>query len=298
MIKALFWKKLGKSNVPETSTANDVFYTNVFSFLKKLSKSEPFIIGGLPRAGTSSCERILHSADNCFVADEFHGLSDSGYLNSLKFLNSYPDIETNVWVDECGLSWRELSRSDLHERAHILQLATLLAYTRPSKFAGKDPTAISHFGVKLPSIENAFPQLEPLLSKNPIPFIYCARNPTDILFSHWQMPWVTEDNPKRFAESVLADLRRSIDSFRAIARSGSPVFIWKTPISYEGVIQAAHFLNLARSIPTRLAVVDEWPRERRRTISPISDVILADFSVHEIVQEYRAQFLASIGPYS
>ena len=273
--------------------SQDATYLRFAANLIERSEYRFLVIGGLARAGTSSCERLLHAVPSLFVADEFHGLIEETYLSSLAYLRTYAGAEASVWTDAGGLTWRELGLEDLLQRQRTVFTTSLMAYTRPSKFSGKDPARIKYLAVKLPGIENALLQLGSALSDTPIPLVYCCRRPVEILNSHWQMPWVKETDPDLFANDIREKLRRSVESFKAIVASGWPTFVWRTPADSRTMIDAARFLGLADepSLSLQTPLIDEWPPDRRRQVTQIPTDTLKRFAETDIATEYVGRFL-------
>lgn len=247
-------------------------------------------IGGLPRSGTSSCERWLHGYRGIFVADEFQGFNDAAYLAGLAFKGDYIHSEIELWTDENGRTWRGTTRDRLDRGRTIAEIVNLLLHTRPSKFAGKDPADCLVFGFKLPLLEEHFADVWPSFGKQPFPFLYCARDPAAILQSLWTMPWVAPTDEDSFVEATRLHIRQSLDGLDRVVATGAPTAIWRTPCSEYDANDAIAQLGLSRLAGARdeqPGAIDEWPKQRRRSRPALSDGAMRTFNVSPEVQRYR-----------
>jgi hypothetical protein len=263
------------------------------TFLSEILPEHPkryLAIGGLPRSGTTSCDRWLHSFPSCFIADEFHGLTAPDYSAALRFLQDYAHHEVEVWTDSAGRSWREATLNDLDWRRHRALLSTLFLYTRSLKFLGKKPKEIDTIGFKLPMLETVFSGLLPCLLQNETFFVYCVREPIDILKSNWTMPWTKETDQERFVDWFISEIARSMAGIKKIQAAGCPVLFWSTPAhdtGAEAFIQKLGIFAHSANRETPRNHFDEWPPERRRKTPPLSNALINYFSLHPTIEKYR-----------
>jgi hypothetical protein len=177
-------------------------------------------------------------------------------------------------------------------------LSLLFLYTRRDKFVAKRPEQIGVVGLKLPHIETTLPRIAALIAPCPMTFVYCVREPTLVLSSNWEMPWVSTNDGRLFADSVLQQYANSLAAFRAIKATEIRTIIWKTPSTQgDNTSRNREFmseLGLVREMGdyqiNASPVVDEWPHERRRQAAPISDVVVRAFSAAAAVRDFRREF--------
>lgn len=271
-----------------------------FEFLARLRPEAPLhllVVGGLPRSGTSSCDRFLHAHTGCFMTDEHHGLLNDRFLSAHEFLIDYQNSEIDVWRSDSGRSWRDFTLPELDWARRRELLSLLFLYTRPSKFIGKTPEELGVIGIKLPHIENTLLRMKALVAPCPVTFIYCVREPIRVLTSNWEMPWVSTIDSQQFANGMLPQYADSLAAFRAITEAKVRTVVWRTPDSADNGNLRQDFideLDLGGAMGCYQAsatqVVDEWPPERRRQAPPIGDEVIRAFSSADAVREFRRVF--------
>ncbi len=271
------------------------------AFLSTLAVDAPrhiLIVGGLPRSGTSSCDRFLHAHSGCFMLDEHHGLLNDQLLSGHEYLVDYQNSEIDLWKSATGRGWRNYNSSELDRVRRRALLSLLFLYTRRDKFVDKSPREIAVVGIKLPHIEATVSRIAALAAPCPVTFVYCVREPTLVLSSNWEMPWVSTGDGQLFAQNMVQQYATSLAAFRALRQANIRTIIWRTPDTSgdEGSRYQAFLreLGLVQEMgcyqKTALAVVDEWPRTRRRRVAPLDDGIIRAFSAADAVQEFRREF--------
>lgn len=274
---------------------------DALEFLAQLPGDTPthlIIVGGLPRSGTSSCDRFLHAHSGCFMTDEHHSLLNEQILSGYEYLVDYQNSEIALWKSDAGRSWRNYKLTELDWARRRWLLSLLFLHTRREKFAGKFPERVAVIGVKLPHIENTVPRIVPLVAPCPVTFVYCVREPTLVLSSNWEMPWVSSSDARMFADNMLQQYASSLAAFRTVRKTNIKTVIWRTPDTAgdDGASRQTFLseLDLVTQLgshqDTAIPVVDEWPRERRRRVAPIGDAVLKAFSESDAVQEFRREF--------
>jgi len=256
------------------------------------------IVGGLPRSGTSSCDRFLHAHAGCFMTDEHHGLMNEQLLSAQDFLSDYQRNEIALWRDGAGRSWRGYALPELDWSRRRWLLSLLFLYTRRDKFLGKSPRQVTVVGAKLPHAERVVPRLAHLLAPCPVSFVYCVREPTRVLSSNWQMPWVSGTDSEQFVAGMIQQYGTSLSAFRAVREAKVSTVVWKTPDTPAdaGAIARPFLdqLGLAEELGcyqnAAIPVVDEWPPERRRPAVPIPVSVMRAFSESPVVQAFRREF--------
>lgn len=232
------------------------------------------------------------------MTDEHHGLMNAPLLSGHDFLIDYQNNEIALWKDDAGQSWRGYTHAKLDWARRRSLLSLLFLYTRRDKFVSKCPEQVGIVGIKLPHIETTLPRIAALVAPCPMTFVYCVREPTLVLSSNWEMPWVSTSDDQLFADSVLQQYVNSLAAFRAIKATNIRTIIWKTPsMKGDDSTRNQAFLqelgldhamgDYQKNAPP---VVDEWPHERRRHATSISDDVIRAFSAAEVVQDFRREF--------
>jgi hypothetical protein len=270
-------------------------------FVAQLAADAPrhlLIVGGLPRSGTSSCDRFLHAHAGCFMTDEHHGLMNEQLLSAQDFLSDYQRNEVGLWQDEAGRSWRGYALPELERSRRRWLLSLLFLYTRRDKFLAKSPGRIAVVGAKLPHVERFVPRLAALFAPCPVSFVYCVREPTRVLSSNWQMPWVSGADSEQFVAGMIQQYAASLSAFRTVREADIPTVVWKTPDtpgdfdangqSFLDKLGLAEHLGGYRS--AAIPVIDEWPPERRRRAAAIADPAMRAFSESPAVRAFRSEF--------
>ncbi|MBL8339067.1 MAG: sulfotransferase [Rhodoferax sp.] len=271
------------------------------TFLAAVPPTEPtdvLLVGGLPRSGTSSCDRFLHAFTRCFMLDEHHGLIQESFLSAQEFLLQYRRDELAVWTDAAGRSWRDYDGAQLDWLRQRSLLALLFLCTRPGKFAGKEAAQLGVVGFKLPHLERTVARVARLLAPLSVHFVYCVREPLQVLQSNWQMPWVGGADTAAFGNGIAQQYGVSLAAYRAARDAGIRTVVWRTPERPTSDMREADAflaeLGLAAQLGPRavdaVPVIDEWPAERRRTAVPLPEEVLIRFSQSAEVQAFRREF--------
>lgn len=271
------------------------------AFLAAVPAQQPsdiLLVGGLPRSGTSSCDRFLHAYTRCFMLDEHHGLIQDAFLSAQEFLVQYRSDELGVWTDAAGRSWREYNGMQLDWLRQRSLLALLFLCTRPGKFAGKSADQLGVVGFKLPHLERTVARVARLLAPLPVHFVYCVREPLQVLQSNWQMPWVAGADAAAFGVGIAQQYAVSLAAYRSARDAGIRTLVWHTPERpASDTRETDAFLErlaLGPQLGPRahdpVPVVDEWPAERRRVTPPLPPQVLRSFSESAEVREIRHEF--------
>lgn len=271
------------------------------AFLAAVPAAQPsdiLLVGGLPRSGTSSCDRFLHAFTRCFMLDEHHGLINEAFLAAQEFLVQYRSDELGVWTDPAGRSWRDYDGQQLDWLRQRSLLALLFLCTRPGKFTGKDAAQLGVVGFKLPHLERTVARVARLLAPRPVHFVYCVREPLQVLQSNWQMPWVGGADTAAFGAGIAQQYGVSLAAYRAARDAGIRTLVWHTPERPSADRREADAflaaLDLDRQLGPRaqdpVPVIDEWPAERRRVAPPMPADVLQRFSASDEVRAFRQEF--------
>ena len=260
--------------------------------------SDILLVGGLPRSGTSSCDRFLHAYTRCFMLDEHHGLIQDAFLSVQEFLAQYHSDELGMWTDASGRGWREYNGMQLDWLRQRSLLALLFLCTRPGKFVDKAADQLGVVGFKLPHLERTVARVARLLVPLPVHFVYCVREPLQVLQSNWQMPWVAGADPAAFVGGITQQYAVSLAAFRSARDAGIRTVVWHTPerpaSDTRDIDAFLERLALGPQLGPRahepVPVVDEWPTERRRVTPPLPPDMLRSFSESAEVREFRVEF--------
>ena len=144
--------------------------------LRNALKQPVILIGGLPRSGTTLCERLFGSHPEIRIFDE-SPLSSMPSLLAEQQAFYGPAIESWRNLTECELKWRQ---------------ATLIAELW---MLGSDPKKLTndrflYVGQKTPGVEEDLPFYQRYFPCGLI-LIYCVRHPVRVLRSMLAMPWNT-----------------------------------------------------------------------------------------------------------
>lgn len=271
------------------------------AFLSAVPAAQPsdiLLVGGLPRSGTSSCDRFLHAFSRCFMLDEHHGLIQDAFLSAQEFLQQYRSDELGVWTDAAGRSWRDYDGMQLDWLRQRSLLALLFLCTRPGKFAGKVPEQLGVVGFKLPHLERTVARVARLLAPLPVHFVYCVREPLQVLQSNWQMPWVGGNDSAAFGAGIAQQYGVSLAAYRSARNAGIRTVVWRTPDRPAADLREAdaflQALDLGAQLGPRVQdpvpVIDEWPAERRRAAPALPLEVLRSFTASAEVRAFRQEF--------
>lgn len=258
------------------------------------------LIGGMPRSGTSSCDRYFQDFADCFMADEFHPVTQRAFTDLQYQLAAYGSSQLDIWQDSQGRDWRGFTR-DAYKVAQIGSLfSTLILHSSPDKRAEKDLATICVFGLKLPNIEQSVATIADYLSKTGIDihFIYCARDPRQIFSSLWEMPWITEMDEMAYVQEFSLSLSASLNAYRSLRDEMKSVWLTGATPEETTIYRssfAKRFLwqdSLGARAP-RDRYIDEWPRPRRRAVEKISDAAIHRLEELSVISEYRMTFFGA-----
>lgn len=234
-----------------------------------MERADEFVlIGGLPRSGTSSAGAALHRSGAYFICDEFDLLLRDDYRQVALATRRMCSSEQSIWSDNAGMTWRGMNGAQYAAAARDTFANTLLNFTNPAKFVGRSAGMVRKLGVKVPRSEGAVGFVREIMAPIPVRFVYCAREPRDVLRSNWQMPWTTGEDDSVFAASIAKSYEESMEHLASL--SGYEVF-------RTGVDKRSG--NDVR--------FDHWPAPLRRQVAPIRAEVEQAFSQSPPVVRFR-----------
>lgn len=269
------------------------------------------IVGGLPRSGTTFCQRLLNSSKQFLIFDEFPP-------SVAPSLQSLLDGQASFYAHDFE-KWRNVDRATLLSRQRYL-LLTLWAMGSDPSVSRKKARSIfgaSHvkfFGQKTPSSELDLQAYAPYFGEVGIVLVYCVRHPVAVLRSLAAMPWRgIGDEDAMIAHTVS----RYEKSLAAIDAAGADKNVTVVPFLIDSLSTAAtsdrrpladQFLRAFPGRPTpdagmlkfldEMPVVDHWPvlekvpsqQLRPEHIETISPAKVLGYSKHEVIQEVLRRF--------
>jgi len=158
--------------------------------------SRPIIVCGVPRSGTSLTRDLLNSHPKVIILDEFPFSQLPSTFSLMK--------ELRTLVGGFHESWRGLGPQEIEERLAWWLGSTWAAVSRDVLFHRFLARGVSRFGMKTPSAELFFDQLQAHLGQNRPQLIFCIRDPLAVYVSLLGVPWGAHYLPEKALELFLA----------------------------------------------------------------------------------------------
>ena len=162
---------------------------------KRLSL-RPIIVGGVPRSGTSLTRDLLNTHPKVVILDEFPFSRVPSTFSLMRELRDLAELPHE--------SWRGLDSRELADRLAWWLASTWASVSRPSLLRRFQARGVRRFGMKTPSAELFFDELQAHLRQNKPQLVFCIRDPLSVYESLLGLAWGAHYTPDKAAELFLA----------------------------------------------------------------------------------------------
>lgn len=217
--------------------------------------TQPIIVCGLPRSGTTLISELLNSDPHIAIYDEF---VDVLILKLRDLTSACRGLLSDPWQ-----AWRNVTAPDFEQRLADMTHSAFRVLSRRRILSKR---RVDRFGFKLPLAENRIAELDEIFGPSAAVFVYCLTDPSVNLESWARMPWALQS-----VEYFATTLSSSLDAILQLKeRCPNRVCIIPTKAISDDVALRHNVIRflfdvLDRSIPRNvIEFASAWPKVNTR----------------------------------